>query len=322
MDDIKIGIDLGGSHVSVGVVDSTNQIIEQYEKDFTVEEKKDLINVAIEYIVETVNKLKRTYKFSKIGIGMAGTIRDGVVISSSNIGIKNFNIKKLLEDKTGLEVNISNDAMCAAIGEYVYSNLREYEKILFLTLGTGIGGNILYKGKIMENSEYQELGHTVIKENGVQCKCGKKGCFERYGSILVFKNKIIERLGLSYDISGPDLRKEIKNNLEKVKDIIEEYLNDLVIGLIMLINNFNPDIVVIGGGFTRYEYMLFEPLKEKLYKSEELIFKNVKIQTAKSGNDAGIIGASFFWGHSFGDSFGDTSQNQVDDQNELFYKRR
>jgi predicted NBD/HSP70 family sugar kinase len=145
----------------------------------------------------------------------------------------------------------------------------------------------------MENSEYQELGHTVIKENGVQCKCGKKGCFERYGSILVFKNKIIERLGLSYDISGPDLRKEIKNNLEKVKDIIEEYLNDLVIGLTMLINKFNPDIVVIGGGFTRYEYMLFEPLKEKLYKSEELIFKNVKIQTAKSGNDAGIIGASF-----------------------------
>ena len=90
----------------------------------------------------------------------------------------------------------------------------------------------------------------------------------------------------------------------------------------MLINNFNPDIVVIGGGFTRYEYMLFEPLKEKLYKSEELIFKNVKIQTAKSGNDAGIIGARFFWGHSFGDSFGDTYQNQVDDQNELFYKRR
>ena len=294
MEDIKIGIDIGGSHVSVGVVDNSNNILEQYEKDFTVEEKKDLINVAIEYIVEIVNKLKNTYSFSKIGIGMAGTINNGIIISSPNIGIKNFNIKKILEEKTGVEVNISNDAMCAAIGEYVYSNLRGYEKILFLTLGTGIGGNILLNGKIVEDSEYQELGHTVIKENGIQCKCGKKGCFERYGSILVFKNKIIERLGLSYDISGPDLRQEIKFNLEKVKDIIEEYLNDLALGLTILINKFNPDIVVIGGGFTRYEYMLFEPLKEELYKSKTLIFKNVKIQTAKSGNDAGIIGAAIY----------------------------
>ena len=293
MNNIKIGIDLGGSHVSVGVVDKNNQVIEQYEKDFTFEEKKDLMNVAIEYIVDTINHLKSIYNFSEVGIGMAGTIKDGIIITSPNIGIKNLDIKRLLEERTEVKVNISNDAMCAAIGEYVYSNLREYEKILFLTLGTGIGGNILLNGKIVDDPEYQELGHTIIKENGIQCKCGKKGCFERYGSILVFKNKIIERLGLSYDISGPDLRKEIKNNLENVKDIIEEYLNDLALGLTVLINKFNPDMVVIGGGFTRYDYMLFEPLKEKLYKSEELIYKDVIIQTAKSGNDAGIIGASF-----------------------------
>ncbi len=292
MDDIRIGIDLGGSHVSVGVVNNNFTVTEQYEKDFTVEEKKDLINVAIEYIIDTVNNLKGIYSFSKIGIGMAGTIENGIIINSPNIGIKNFNIKKLLEEKTGVKVNISNDAMCAAIGEYVYSNLREYEKILFLTLGTGIGGNILYNGKIVEDPEYQELGHTVIKENGIQCKCGKKGCFERYGSILVFKNKIIERLGLSYDISGPDLRQEIKFNLEKVKDIIDEYLNDLSLGLTALINKFNPDIVVIGGGFTRYDYMLLEPLKEKLYNSNLLNNKKIKIKAAKSGNDAGIIGAS------------------------------
>lgn len=292
MDDIRIGIDLGGSHVSVGVVENDFTVTKQYEKDFTVEEKKDLINVAIEYIIHTVNNLKGVYSFSKIGIGMAGTIKDGIIITSPNIGIINFDIKKMLEDNTGVEVNISNDAMCAAIGEYEFSNLKEYEKILFLTLGTGIGGNILLNGKIVDDEEYQELGHTIIKENGIQCKCGKKGCFERYGSILVFKNKIIERLGLSYDISGPDLRQEIRFNLEKVKDIIDEYINDLSLGLTVLINKFNPDIVVIGGGFTRYDYLLLEPLKEKLYNSNFLNNKKIKIQTAKSGNDAGIIGAS------------------------------
>ena len=291
MSDIKIGIDLGGSHVSVGVVDENLQVIDQYEKDFTIEEKKDLMNVAIEYIIDTIKVLKGIYNFSEIGIGMAGTIKDGIIITSPNIGIKNFNIKKLIEEKTGVEVNISNDAMCAAMGEYAYSNLREYEKILFLTLGTGIGGNILYNGKIIENPEYQELGHTIIKEDGIQCKCGKKGCFERYGSILVFKNKIIERLGLSYDISGPDLREQIKLNQENVQDIIQEYIDDLTLGLSILINKFNPDIVVIGGGFARYDYMLLEPLKEKLYNSNLLNNKKIRMQTAKSGNDAGIIGA-------------------------------
>ena len=292
MSDIKIGIDLGGSHVSVGVVDESFHIIEQCEKDFTIEEKKDLMNVAIDFMVETLKTLKDKYSFSKIGIGMAGTINNGIIISSPNIGIKNFNIKKLLEEKTGVEVNISNDAMCAAIGEYVYSNLKEYEKILFLTLGTGIGGNILLNGKIVDDPEYQELGHTIIKENGIQCKCGKKGCFERYGSILVFKKKIIERLGLSYDISGPDLREQIKIHQEKVEDIIKEYINDLSLGLSILINKFDPDIVVIGGGFARYDYLFLKPLKERIKGMELLHNKDIIIQTAKSGNDAGIIGAT------------------------------
>ena len=120
----------------------------------------------------------------------------------------------------------------------------------------------------------------------------KKGCFERYGSILVFKNKIIERLGLSYDISGPDLREQIKIHKEKVEDIIEEYINDLSLGLSMLINRFDPDIVVIGGGFARYDYLLLEPLKERIKGMELLHNKDIIIQTAKSGNDAGIIGAT------------------------------
>lgn len=289
---IKIGIDLGGSHVSVGVVDENLEIVEQFEKDFTIEEKKNLMEVAIEFIVDTLNSLKSKYNFSSFGLGMAGIIENGIVIQSPNIGIKNFNIGESLKGKTGLDVKISNDAMCAAMGEYTYSNLEKYKKIIFLTLGTGIGGNIIYNGKIMSDKEYQELGHTIIKENGIQCKCGKKGCFERYGSILVFKNTIIERLGLNYDISGPELREQIKNNMNKVIDIIEEYVDNLVIGLTMLINKFEPDIVVIGGGYARYDYLFEKDLQEKLNAIPSIKNKDIKVQTAKSGNDAGIIGAS------------------------------
>lgn len=292
MRDVKIGIDLGGSHVSIGVVDSNYNIIEQHEKDFTIEEKKNIMEVAIEYIVNTLNLLKSKYNFSTFGIGMAGIIKDGIVIQSPNIGVKNFNIKEFLKEKTGLDAKIDNDAICAAMGEYAYSNLNQYNKIIFLTLGTGIGGNVILNGKIIDDPRYQELGHTIIKENGIQCKCGKKGCFERYGSILVFKNKVIERLGLDYDISGPELREQIKLHIDEVRDIIEQYINDLSQGITILINKFNPDIVVIGGGFARYDYLFTSELRKEIFNSLPLENKEVIIETAKSGNDAGIIGAS------------------------------
>ena len=91
------------------MVDDNNEVIEQYEKDYTIKEKKDLINVAIEYIIETINFLKTKYNFSRFGLGMAGTIKNGIVLRSPNIGVEKFNIKKILEEKTNTEVVIEND---------------------------------------------------------------------------------------------------------------------------------------------------------------------------------------------------------------------
>lgn len=296
MKKINIGIDLGGSHVAIGVVTKSGKIIEIFEKDFTVKEKSNLINVSIEYIENIVNSLKEKFEFNKIGIGMAGAISNGIVIKSVNLKLENFNIKKILEEKLKLQVNVKNDAKCAAIAEYKFSNLKEYKNVLFFTLGTGIGGAYIYNGKLMEGSIFEgmEVGHTIIKAGGIHCNCGKFGCFEKYGSILVFKNKVIERLNLSYDISGPDLRKEIALNEEKINDIKKEYINDLGIGISNLVNIFEPDAVVIGGGFARYDYMLLNDLKELLNNSNFLFNqrKDLIIQVAKLGNDAGIIGAS------------------------------
>lgn len=302
---MDIGIDLGGSHVAIGIVDNNGKIIEQFEKDFTVKEKSDLLNVAIKYIVETIDKLKNKYEFSKIGLGVAGTIANGVILRSVNLRIENFNIKKELETKTELDVIVKNDAKCAAIAEYIFGDLENYDvrnrenkykNMLFLTLGTGIGGSYIYQGKLMEGSSYDgfEFGHMIIKENGLKCKCGKKGCFEKYGSILAFKNKIIEKLNLSYDIPGQELRKIIDNSKSKIEDIIEEYVNDLAIGISNLVNIFEPDCIIIGGGFARYDYILLDPLKDKIINSN-LLFnsrKDIVIKTAVLGNDAGIIGAS------------------------------
>ena len=296
MEDINVGIDLGGSHVAIGIVDKNGKILDQYEKDFTVEEKKDLINVATKYIIENINMLKKQYSFSKFGIGVAGAISNGIILKSVNLGIVNYNIKQKLEEATKVKVIVKNDAKCAAIAEYKFGDCNKYQNVLFLTLGTGIGGSYIYQGDLMTGNSFEgfEFGHMIIKAGGVPCRCGKNGCFERYGSILVFKNKIIERLNLSYDISGPELREYMKISMDKIYDLIEEYLNDVSIGISNLINIFEPDCVVIGGGFARYDYILLAPLKNKLLNSNLLFNKRdvIKLQTAKLGNDAGIIGAS------------------------------
>ena len=296
MSDINIGIDLGGSHVAIGVVDNKGQILEQFEKDFTIEEKKNVLPVAIRYIVDTLRELKQNYDFLEFGLGMAGAISDGVILRSVNLGVENYDIKTELENRTGLSVHIKNDAKCAALAEYKYGDLKEYNNIVFLTLGTGIGGAYIYHGSLMQSDyrEGYELGHMIIKTGGKKCRCGKNGCFETYGGILAFKNKVISRLNLSHNIPGPELRDIMDKTIDKITDIIDEYLSDLAIGISNLINIFEPDCIVIGGGFARYDYMLLDKLKDKIVNSDLLFNKrnSIEIKLAKLGNDAGIIGAS------------------------------
>lgn len=296
MEKFDIGVDLGGSHVAVGVVDCDGNIIEQHEKDFTVEEKNDILCIAINYIVDVVNDLKKKYNFDKFGVGIAGTIRNGVVLRSVNLGIENFDLKTELEKRTGLTVFVKNDAKCAALAEYEFGDIKRFNNIIVLTLGTGIGGAFIYNGNLMHSdyAEGYELGHMIIKAGGLNCRCGKKGCFETYGGILAFKNKVIEKFNLSKNIPGPELREFMNSSMNSISEIIREYVDNLAIGISNLINIFEPDCVVLGGGFARYDYMLLDKLKSKILDSNLLYNKreNITIRTAKFGNDAGIIGAS------------------------------
>lgn len=292
----KIGVDLGGSHVAIGVVDDNGNIIEKLEKNFTIEEKKNLINIAIDFICDSINNLKNKYEFSKIGLGMAGSISNNKVLRSVNLGIENFDIKKELEDRIGVDVFVKNDTICAAIAEYKYGSLKDLKNVLFLAIGTGIGGAYFYDGKLMEGTNFQgtEFGHMIIKENGLECKCGKKGCFEKYGGILAFKTKVIERLNLLHEMPGPELREKIQERKNDIEDIIDEYLNDLAIGISNLVNIFEPDAILLGGGFSKYENLLLEGLKNKIINSNLLFNRrnDIKIQVAEFGNEAGIVGAS------------------------------
>ena len=296
---MKLGIDLGGSHIGIGVIEN-NTIIEKEEKAFSKEEKESIEEVIENFIVEKVQEYEKKYDVESIGIAVPGSAKDGVILKTINLGIENFDIAQSLNQKLNKTVTVRNDCKCACIAEYnnVLKNEPDLKNsnMLFLGIGTGIGGGVIYNGNLLEGHTFEgyEIGHMIIKENGISCKCGKNGCFERYGSILEYKNKVKQRLNISQDLHGDPLREILENRKEEIKDINEQYVSDLSIGISNLINIFEPDIIVLGGGFAHFGYMFIDKIKNKLINSSLLFNKrgDLDLRIAELGNDAGIIGAT------------------------------
>ena len=296
---MKIGIDLGGSHIGFGIIED-EKILEKYEKDFTDEDKAHIIEVIEEYISEKVMESEKKYKIESIGIAVPGSAKNGIILKMVNLGILNYNIRQRLEEKLNIPISVRNDAKCACMAEF-NNMVKKNENlsnanIIFLSIGTGIGGGVIYNGKLLEGHNYDgyELGHIVIKESGIPCKCGKYGCFERYGSILEYKNKVKQRLNIPQEVHGDSLREILDNNRNEILDINNQYVSDLALGISNLINIFEPDMVVLGGGFSHFSYMFKDKINEKLINSTLLFNRrdSFDLRVAELGNDAGIIGAT------------------------------
>ena len=296
---MKIGIDLGGSHIGFGVVEN-DTIIEKFEKDFTDEDKAHIIEVIENYIIEKVKELEEKYDIESIGIAVPGSVKNGTISKMVNLGISNYDIKQRLEEILNINVNVRNDAKCACIAEFNDMVKKDASlsntNIVFLSIGTGIGGGVIYNGKLLEGHNFDgyEIGHMVIKESGLPCKCGKYGCFERYGSILEYKNKVKQRLNIPQEIHGNTLREILDNHKQEILDINNQYISDLALGISNLINIFEPDIVVLGGGFAHFSYMFKDKIIDSLINSSLLFNRrdNFDLRVAELGNDAGMIGAS------------------------------
>ena len=298
---MKIGIDLGGSHIAIGVMDNKGKILEKVEKRITKAEKNNIKKVIEEYIIEKTANFLKQYKITEMGIAIPGTVKKDMVIKSVNLGLKNYEIVKKLQEKIALPIHIRNDAKCAALAENAYGALKSYDRSIFLTLGTGIGGAVIIHNELLDTGELPgcEFGHMLIEKNGNLCKCGKRGCWETYASMKAFKDNLRDILNLDEKTSGKELldmlRKMDKNNPKYVQTnkLIEQYIDYLSIGISNLINIFEPEAIGIGGSFVFYEEVFLDKLKTKLLK-ENLLFnerKEINVQTAILDNDAGMIGA-------------------------------
>lgn len=294
---MKIGIDMGGSHVAIGIVNENGKIIEKFEKDIKTVGDQAKAEIST-YIIEIISKIKENHNIEKIGIGSPGTPRDGVLTNLINLKIKEFYISSILMEHFDIPVLLKNDAKCAGLAEKTYGALKEYQDAVFLCLGTGIGASVFMNGKELKpiQNPGMEIGHMVIDKNGIKCNCGKTGCFETLCSIKRLKDKLIDEMNLSKEVSSKELLEILKWRAkeENIKKILEEYIDNLNIGLSNIIDIFAPQAICLGGGFVYFEEILYKPFLKKYYNERKSFYKDriPNIKLALLGNDAGIIGAT------------------------------
>lgn len=297
---MDIGIDLGGSHIGVGIIEDGN-LISTVDKFFSKEDRENIEVAILKNIEELINRISfennlSLDKINKIGVASPGTITNGHIISW-NLNLKNFDLQSKLIEKYNKPVKIRNDGKCAALAEKKYGSMKNYNDCVFINIGTGIGGAAFIGGKLLEPKRYSgfEFGHITLVKDGIQCTCGKKGCFERYASIKALKDKITNTLNIDgTDISGQYLREEImvKYHKQLEKDI-NEFIDYLRIGVCNLIDIFEPEVVCFGGSFSYYEgHPVLNNLIEEIDKKGSRFNEGkTEIVTANLKNDAGIIGS-------------------------------
>lgn len=294
---VKIGIDIGGSHIAIGVIDDRGYIVEKTEKRLLSKDKKDIKTAIENYIIKNVKELSEKYKIKEIGISVPGTIKGTEIVKSVNLGVKNYNIVENIQKEINIPIKIRNDAKSAAIAENKIGALKEYRRSIFLTLGTGIGGAVIINNELLDTGDMSgcEFGHMIIQKDGIKCNCGKNGCFEKYASMKALKTNLRTALGLDENTRGQELLDMIRKNTDNdvINKIVEEYIEYLSIGISNLINIFEPEAISIGGSFVYFADVLLEKLKNNIQKKKYLFNNRTEliIVPAALGNDAGMIGA-------------------------------
>ena len=309
-----IGIDLGGTNIAVGIVDESFKIVKKGSTPTLVNRDPELIiadmgKLCLELLAETGIGLEEVVC---AGIAAPGSVnpRTGIIEYANNLPFLRFPIADtLLKYLPVREVYLENDANAAALGEAVGGAAKGKRLSVMITLGTGVGGGVIIDGKIYSGFNYAgaELGHTVIEYNGRQCSCGRKGCFEAYASATALVSMTKEKLAackdtLMWEMCGNDINKAdariafaaMKKGDRAGKEVVDMYISYLACGITNMINIFQPEVLLIGGGVCNEKDYLLKPLTEIVnadqYTRNQAVKTEIKI--AALGNDAGIVGAA------------------------------
>ena len=309
----RIGVDLGGTNIATGILDENNKIIGRGKVKTRAprpaaeifDSIKESVEMAIADAGISIDDVK------SIGIGTPGSVNKatGEIEFSNNLQFNNVPAKEMLEARLKKPVFLENDANCAALGEAVAGCGNGVKDFVAVTLGTGVGSGIIIDGKIIRGSNYcgGEMGHMVINVDGIQCNCGRKGCWEKYASATALVSQAVEAMqnnktSLLWKTCDGDLNKvEGKTIFDALdlgdataKEVVDRYLYYVSVGIANIINAIQPEIICVGGGISGQGEKILRPIRAHITEERYSIHstKQTIILPAKLGNDAGIIGAA------------------------------
>lgn len=306
---MRVGIDLGGTNVGMGLVENGGVVCKASVKTHS----RDVGRI-IRDMADTVNALCekcgiKSEDIESIGIGTPGTPdkENAAVSNVFNITDGKIEFGRELGKYFEQSIYIENDARCAALGELLYGAAKGYKNVVMITLGTGIGSGIIIDGKLYGGSNYAagEVGHMKICMNGEKCKCGEYGCYEQYASAsalvrsaenIIKANKddeMYRQIQEEAVLDGKFIFEHAHKNNPLALRILNGYTENVAVGLVNIINIFQPELIVVGGGVSAQGDFLLNPIRE--YVKKHVFTKNMptaRIECARLGNDAGIIGAA------------------------------
>ena len=280
-----LGVDIGGTKIRMGIIDAKGQVL--------VDEKIPTEFPLYPYLEQQILRLLELHtEIEAIGIGTHGFVdpQKGRVIYATETlpGWTGTDVKGQLERATGKRVEVENDANSAALAEAKFGAAKGYSRVVCLTLGTGLGGGIIWDGKLLSGGPHggaAEVGHMILYPNGVHCTCGRLGCFEQYVSGTALQRRIAEA-GLN--ISPSELFATADNNPQAMK-VVKEFTADLAQIVSTLQAIFDMEVVVIGGGVSESAGFWWPIFTEQL---EPLLLNPLEIKIAQFENEAGILGAA------------------------------
>jgi glucokinase len=257
-----------------------------------------------------VLQVSEGHQIKSIGVGIPGVVdsRAGLVVRTPNMPFDGLPLSAMLNENWPLPIFLSNDANAAALGEYISGAAQGASSMVMVTLGTGVGGGIIIDGRAVEGvgGAAAEIGHMVVCHDGLPCSCGRRGCWEMYASARALIRMTTETMKCHPDsllhealtgdppcVSGRTAFLAASRADKAAQAVVNEYIDWLAEGILNIILILQPDIICIGGGISGEGNALLTPLRARI---EERRFctgiKQSKLEVARLGNDAGLIGAA------------------------------
>ena len=304
----RIGIDLGGTNIAVGVVDDHHRIVAEASLPAGAHRPAEQVVADMCRAVElALDKAGLTpADCASIGVGTPGTCdpERGVVVRAYNLNWFDVPVCAMLTAHFGLPARLSNDANCAALAETVAGAAVGCRNMMLITLGTGVGGGIIVDGRIVSGlgGAGGEPGHSLLVLDGEPCTCGRRGCWEVYASATALLRQGREAaaaqptslLNRSPELTGRDVCDAADAGDEAAQAVLERYYVYVAAGITDLVNILSPEMVLIGGGISRQGERLLCPIRR--YVAANCFGGENRpqpiIQAAQLGNEAGIIGAA------------------------------